>query len=519
MGRHSSRLAGCIPSFADVAFLMPPVFLFGRLEGAHTLLSDGDTGWHIRAGEWILRHGRVPHHDLFSFTLPGKPWFAWEWLSELLMAWLHRSGMAAVVLAATIVLSLTFALLYRLLRARSGNVLIAIGLTGVAVAGSSIHWLARPHLLTLLFTVIFLGILESRESRLLWLLPPLTALWTNLHAGFAFGILLIAGYAMGQRASACAWTAVASLAASLANPYGWHLHAHIARYLAADSWQFDHINEFLSPNFHSRLALCFELMLALAAAAAFWHLTRRRIHYVLLALGPAHMALVSARNIPLFLIVAAVPVAVAIEEWLEAGARSGLPRLAHRMVDAFTRLAADTGAVERLARVPAASLVCCGLLAAGLFAPSVSGKFRSEFDARAFPAGAIPALRDSGGRIFTSDQWGDYLIYRLYPDINVFVDGRSDFYGGDHEQICQDVWNVRHDWEQKLARYRVDTVLLPAEAPLAGALKESGRWRVAYDDGRAIVFRAAGGVPVSGGSLTANNPPDLPQITLRSEPE
>src|SRR5436190_15823818 len=93
MVRVSSRMAVCLPSLADVAFVMPIVFLFGRLDGARTLLIDGDTGWHIRTGEWILSHGRAPRHDLFSFTRAGEPWFAWEWLSEALMAWLHRQGM------------------------------------------------------------------------------------------------------------------------------------------------------------------------------------------------------------------------------------------------------------------------------------------------------------------------------------------------------------------------------------------------------------------------------------------
>src|SRR6185369_10507975 len=145
MMRGLSRLAACLPSLADVAFVMPIVFLFGRLDGARTLLIDGDTGWHIRAGEWILRHGRVPRQDLFSFTRAGEAWFAWEWLSEILMAWLHHWGMRGVVLAASVVLCLTFSLLYRIVRSRCANALIAIGVTGVAVAGSSIHWLARPH--------------------------------------------------------------------------------------------------------------------------------------------------------------------------------------------------------------------------------------------------------------------------------------------------------------------------------------------------------------------------------------
>src|SRR5215471_9185 len=128
------KLVRVLPSLADVAFLMPLILLFGSLEGAHSLLSDGNTGGHIRAGEWMLTHNAIPRQDLFSFTRPDRPWFAWEWLAEVAMAWVHRhGGLAAAVWVAALMLSVTFTLLYRLLRARSGNVLISIGLTGVAV--------------------------------------------------------------------------------------------------------------------------------------------------------------------------------------------------------------------------------------------------------------------------------------------------------------------------------------------------------------------------------------------------
>jgi hypothetical protein len=509
MGRAPSRLAQWLPSLGDVAFLLPVLFLFGRLDGARTLLTDGDTGWHIRAGDWMLQHGRVPRHDFFSFTLPGRPWFAWEWLSELGMAWLHRwGGMAAVVLAATLVLSVTFWLLYKVVLARCGNPLVAIGLTVVAVAGSSLHWLARPHLASLLLIVVFLGILESRRRGLLWLLPLLTGLWVNLHAGFVFGVLLVLVY--GE------WiVAAATVAASLANPYGWHLHAHIARYLAADSWQFAHINEFCSPNFQAPLARYFEGMLALGLAAAFWHLLRRRWGYALLLAGAGHMALVSARHIPIFLLAAVPAVAVAVVEWLDAARRAALPTWAHRILNAFRHLAANAAAMEKLVRVPAASLLACLWLSAALLAPAAAGKFRSGFDPRTFPVRAAETLRGRNARIFTSDQWGDYLIYRLYPDIRVFVDGRSDFYGSDLEQASLDVWNVRYDWQHQLGRWGIDTVLAPADTPLAGALKESGRWRVVYDDGTAIVFCAAA-EKVSGGNLAQGRPPEEPQF-LRSE--
>jgi hypothetical protein len=79
----------------------------------------------------------------------------------------------------------------------------------------------------------------------------------------------------------------------------------------------------------------------------------------------------------------------------------------------------------------------------------------------------------------------------LYPNTKVFVDGRADFYGSKFNEKYIDVMNVKYDWEKNLNRYGIDTILLQPDAALAGALKESSRWRVIYDDGTAIVFRAA----------------------------
>src|SRR5882762_7339673 len=81
-----------LPSFADFAFLMPIVFLFGRMDGLITLFGDCDTGWHIRTGQWITANGWVPTRDVFSFSKADQPWFAWEWLSDVGMAWLNAAG-------------------------------------------------------------------------------------------------------------------------------------------------------------------------------------------------------------------------------------------------------------------------------------------------------------------------------------------------------------------------------------------------------------------------------------------
>src|ERR1035438_6015478 len=94
-------IARFLPSLTDIAFLMPLFFVFMTLNGARTLLGDGDTGWHIRTGEWILANHQVPHVDFFSFTRPGAPWFAWEWLSDVVFATINAlGGLQAVALCA-----------------------------------------------------------------------------------------------------------------------------------------------------------------------------------------------------------------------------------------------------------------------------------------------------------------------------------------------------------------------------------------------------------------------------------
>src|SRR5437588_11572025 len=127
-----------------------------------------------------------------------------------------------------------------------------------------------------------------------------------------------------------------------------------------------------------------------------------------------------------------------------------------------------------------------GLLASG------NSNFEAAFDAQRFPVQAIPVIQAGNyRRIFTFDQWGDYLIYRLYPSTQVFIDGRSDFYGADFVIQCEHLINARYDWEAELQRFGVDTVLLRPNAPLSEALKESRNWKVVFDNGSAILFRAA----------------------------
>jgi hypothetical protein len=502
-----------LPSMTDFAFLMPFVFIFAGMHGAKTLLGDGDTGWHVRTGEWIMSHGRVPDKDLFSFTKTGQPWFAWEWLWDVVFAWLHQHwGMAAVVVGSTLVIALTSALVFRLAARKSGNPLIAIALTFLAVASSSIHFLARPHLFTLLFAVVFYTILErvreNRSARMLWWLPVLTVLWTNLHGGWFIGVVLIGVYGAGELAGGLfdggpgAWRAAVKrtlpyagiaalcLAASLAGPYTYHLHAHIWEYLT-DTFQREHIQEMLPISFQNPASRYLEIMLLVGGGACFWHLRRKRFTECLLLVLFAHAALIASRNIPIFGIVAAPVLALAVAEWFQTLEDAPVSGWLRNLARGLRSLGGSMGSMEGLWRTHLVSAAAVALVTAILYAPSPPANFRARFDAKEFPAKALASLGDSAvqSRIFTLDQWGDFLIYKLYPRNQVFIDGRSDFYGSKFVEKYLDIVSVNYNWQRYLNEYGVDTVLLPTDAPLAGALKESSRWHVVYDDGDAIVFR------------------------------
>ena len=104
--------------------------------------------------------------------------------------------------------------------------------------------------------------------------------------------------------------------ASLLNPYGYRLHVHVAQYLGA-SFYLQHVSEFQSIDFHSFTAAYFETLLVLAIAAALWHLGSGRLVHVMLLLSWSHLALFSARNIPIFAVVTAPSIGLAMREWLE----------------------------------------------------------------------------------------------------------------------------------------------------------------------------------------------------------
>ncbi len=507
-----SPIVHFLPSLTDLVFLLPFFLMLKDDKGLSLLLQDSDTGWHLRTGEWILQHGRVPVVDMFSFTKLGQPWFAWEWLWDLAFGWLHlHAGLAGVALASLTVIALAFAIAFRTALRRSRNLFIVFCITALGMIVSTMHWHARPHLFTLLFTALFCAILDRVRSgnvRLLWLLPPLTILWTNLHGAFFVGVILLCGLAAGDifgwfveadrglaserlhRSWPYLLAAAGCGAASFINPYGYQLHLHIFRYLFLENHA-DQIQEFQSLNFHGMVGVVFALLLLVAVVSAIWQFVHKEFGASLLLLGWSALALYSMRNIPIFALVMIPLASEAIGQMLSRANLSAVSEWVRRPVRSFLDLESEFDELDRHWRLHLVSIAGLSLLLAVSFAPNPPDKLRAQFDPRHFPVAAVNASIAglSEPRVFAHDQWGGYLIYRLYPRLRVFTDGRSDFYGPAFLDEWEGIRSGAYDWQQRLDKYAIDTVLLPAGASLASTLKQSRRWRVVYDDGIAVVFQ------------------------------
>jgi len=488
-----------VPSLSDLYFLALIVWLF--LSGPYGwkgLLSDGDVGWHIRTGEYILDHHAVPRTDLYSFSKPGAPWYAWEWLSDVIDGSLFRAaGLKGVVLPAAVLIAFFATILIRRMVWRGSHLFVAVIVALLAVGSASIHFLARPHIFTLALLSVSMWMIEAdlkKPSRWIWLLVPMTAVWTNLHGGFLALIAVLGLTAVGGLFSGV-WKrysilAVACAAASVINPYGIRLHQHVVEYLRSD-WIRSVVQEFQSPSFRTESMMQFEALLLTGVISAGLLIRKRRFIEALWILFFAHESLQSVRHVPVFIIVAAPIIAEEVSGWwrdLTARAGKASP------LGIINQLSADfLPGFERSTFWPAAGILALILIGKPIAWPK-------DFPEQMFPVDMIRARESEifSGRTLTTDQWADYLIF-LRPGYKVYVDGRSDFYGQQIGDEFLQLTSGQANWQQVMNKYGFSRVLLPKETALVQLLKTQPEWGVAADDGKHILLaRKATSVPSTG---------------------
>jgi len=472
-----------LPSLSDLLFvaLLFWLILFTNSGSPNGLLSDAGTGFHIRTGELILDSGTLPYQDPFSFSKPGQTWFAWEWLADILFAALFRAGgLKWIVVFSAATLALCCWLVLRSVVREGANALAAIFVLHAVIGAGSIHFLARPHVFTILFLTVAFALLDAdrlHPSRRIWWLVPLTALWVNLHGGFA-GLLitlavLVAGSLLeGNYARAKRWGAVLGgcLGASFVNPYGYHLHIHLANYLQA-GWIRKLVQEFQPPAFQTASGTYFELLLFAGLVAAARLAWQGNWAWALLIVAWAHASLLSVRHVPIFAALVAPPVALLLSD--------GMHLLAQR--HGRKSIAATLQAIgrEHVPNLRRTSLVVPVLLV-GLLASDTGLTYPTDFPAAKFPVGLIAKHRAllEQSRLFTLDAWGDYLVYRHYPKQQVFFDGRTDYYGPERSEEYLTLVNGAPGWRESLRKYGVNAVMMSESSPLSQSLYRDPAWQL-----------------------------------------
>ena len=525
-----------VPSVADLIFLAFLASLSFTMLSVR-LLGDAGIGWHIRTGQLILSTHAIPRVDPFSSSMAGQPWFAWEWLYDIAVGWLERvAGLNGVVLLTAVVVAITFAWTFHLLTRRGTDLIIALALLLFAVSASMIHLLARPHVLSWLICVLWFWILDTSESgesrspaeaqrrhRLLWLLPLSMVAWVNLHGGFLLGFALLGIYWLSaawrwlrgsgekfeevltglralKRVRQLTLVGVLSALATLINPYGWRLHAHIYHYLSS-RFLMDHIEEFQSPNFHGAAEKCFAvlLLLALIALACGKRANQssgesRSLSEVLLILFAVYSGLYASRNLPvsslLLILVIGPRLSGAFRTLTEKLSRPTLTTQGTSLKAGFlSRMQViDSGLRGHFWPVAAVALTCWIAFHGGRLISSPV--MNAHFDAKRFPVSAVDYLKehDQTAPVFSPDSWGGYLIYRLYPQAKVVLDDRHDFYGEEFLKSYLKTIHVDPDWEAFLVANHVTCIVVPKDSALNSILRETPRWKLVFSDNVASVF-------------------------------
>jgi hypothetical protein len=455
-----------------------------------TEANDPDLWWHLKTGQYILTHHRLPVPDPFAYTTAGAtPGYAGEeqvrrfnltheWLSQI--AWysiLSGGGFAAVVLWKSLLLTILCGLVGLVVYRRTSS-----DLWGIAAA-LTVAWLAidfdkdRPGILSYVFVAAFVSIFEERRK--LWLLPVLSLIWANSHGGFFLGWGVCGAYgaeALLRRAPDARRLLIYSGLAILlsgVNPNGFTVISTLLRY--RQSTLTATLIEWSRPDLWGP-PYAFDILLYAAVAVLIVSWKRVRPADWLLFAAFSMAALTAFRNEMLVGIVAPVLIA-SYFPW----------------------------------RRPLPVLVRYGVTAALLVGIGLGLVHRSFFQLRAaewrYPEGASNFL--AANRItvsvFNTYEYGGYLIWK---DQRVFIDGRalSETVFDEYRRI---LGSPPEDASRfgALARYGAGAIVVNAFEYNSGVLyplvlalgrPEAADWKLVYNDAAALVFlrNPPSGMPV-----------------------
>jgi hypothetical protein len=343
----------------------------------------------------------------------------------------------------------------------------------------------RPQVFTWFFFSIYLYVLARHyegDRVPLWPLPLIMAFWVNMHLGFYFGLMLLGCWVAavcfdalrGRPAPLGASLVVAAscLVASFANPSGPAILLYPLRYVFDSQVTNDMVAEWQRPDITWTLHWSIYVTAVLLVLSLVGR-SRPRPFLALVSVAVAVLSMQAVRNAP-FAALVLLPVAgsTLAARWPAASSA--------RDSNVRVPVAAAAAMVASIALIVGPISLSIAGTGVSLGAPSQSG----------YPSEGADYVKAhfSGTRMFNDYNSGGYLIYRLYPDVPVFIDGRTDFYGNDLLNDYIQIDRAQPGWDALLAKYGVEVVLIDKELPLAKALASDAGWQQQFAGKTEVVY-------------------------------
>lgn len=473
---------------------------------------DSDVWWHLAMGRYIVAHG-IPAQEPFSFLHAANPWIGQQWLYEVTLARLVAfggPGLASLLMGMVASGALLVAMLSLRRDRRPGGPWMAAALLLCTLIAAELLGV-RGQVISLFGAAVVLYVVSRwRSGSHGWpyLLPPLFALWANLHAGFIIGlgigvVALVFVDGVDRRARVRLGTFLAlAAAATLLNPAGPSLWGYVAATFTNPTLT-GAVTEWQSPDFHSTWLRLFELGAILLVTA--WFLAPRRDRFDLVLAGLVFAASLQAqRNVSLFALVAAPQLAhYGADAWAAHGHR--LRRRPDRRV--------TTGVRRRWAAPPSwfapLGAVIVVVATAVAVVPQLSRSTTVGFEAAHEPLAAADyvATHLAGQRLYSPDTWAGYLAERFPTGRVVYLYDETAIFGQAALQRYLDVHNLSAGWPQLFTTGGVGTAVLPADGQEVSALLSIG-WRVDCRDpaSQSVVMSAGAGTASTSASQVTSAP-------------
>lgn len=421
-------------------------------------IGDYDTGYHLMTGKYIVTHGVVPLYDVFSYAAQGARWIAHYWLSDVVFYLTYLiAGYWGLIIFVALLAALTYFFVLKITWIRTGKTILPLVLLILFAYLAIELWVVRPQIFSYFLAVLLIFVLEkwraSSNNKYLYWIIPIFFIWANMHAGVVLGIAIFGLYCAAEvvrkksfkLAKIPIFIFVLSTLATLLNPNGYKVLIYsqiispVVKQMQILEW------ESLLDYTSMWQAKVFIVLMVISFLFVWWRVLKKEINFFKidwvslgLVTGAMIMPLMSIRHVAFFPLLA-LPV---VSDYLSS-------YLKEKNV--------------QIESVPFAVPLTITLGVILILAPVLRFNRLAVIDQTRLPEKSSNFIKNNHlpAQIFNSQGWGGYLIWKLWPEYQVFMDGRSEVFAGEPNNDFISILNQVGDWKRLIDdKYKIQTFII-----------------------------------------------------------